>query len=173
MTACRDDNGATANRRDSAAIGTSGAIIERDFILDQAEDGRAEIELSRMAAEHATNPRVKEFARMMVRDHTKAGADLREAAAAANVQLSTANEAKRDHLALQEDLARLTGKEFDRKYMSAMVDAHEQTVSEIEQKVESDSPQIRQWATQTLPTVREHLARAKELRKALDRKRTK
>ena len=51
---------------------------------------------------------------MLVRDHTKALADLREAAAAANVQLSTANEENRDQRNLQEDLAKLTGPDFDR-----------------------------------------------------------
>ena len=32
-----------------------------------------------------------------------------------------------------------------------MVDKHQNAVNEIEKKVDSESPQIRQWATQTLP----------------------
>ena len=132
---CSRDNRAKTDETPSggAAVGTSGGSADRDFILDQAEDGRAEIELSKMAAERATNPQVKDFARMMVRDHTKAVADLREAAAAANVQLSTTNEAERHHLNMQEALGKLTGRAFDRKYLSTMVGEHEEAVNEIEE----------------------------------------
>jgi putative membrane protein len=171
VVSCSRDNRANTSERasGSGAVGTSGASVDRDFVMDQAEDNRAEIELSKMAEERATNPQVKDFARMMVRDHTKALADLREAAAAANVQLSTANEEDRDHKNMQEDLAKLTGHDFDRKYMDAMVDEHQEAVNEIEKKVDSDSSQIRQWATQTLPGVRKHLERAKELKETLDK----
>ena len=122
-----------------------------------------------MAAERASNPAVKDFAQMMVRDHTKAAADLREVATATNVQLDTASELDRHHENLQKDLATLSGPEFDRKYVDAMVDGHEKAVNEIEKKVDSDNPQLKQWATQTLPVVRQHLERAKQLKETLEK----
>ena len=48
-----------------------------------------------------------------------------------------------------------------------MVAEHEEAVNEIEKRVDSESVQVRQWATQTLPTVRQHLDRAKQLQKML------
>ena len=174
VVSCSRDNRAETNERagGSGAVGTTGASVDRDFVVDMADGNRAEIELSKMAEERATNPQVKDFARMLVRDHTKALADLREAAAAANVQLSTANEENRDQRNLQEDLAKLSGHDFDRSYVGAMVDKHQNAVNEIEKKVDSDSPQIRQWATQTLPVVRKHLDHAKELKETLDKAKT-
>lgn len=171
VVSCNRDNRAKTNERAGAsgAVGTTGASVDRDFVVDMAEGNRAEIELSKMAAERATNPQVKDFARMMVRDHTKAVADLREAAAAANVQLSTANEAGRDHLNMQEALGKLTGRAFDRRYLSTMVGEHEEAVNEIEKRVDSESLQVRQWAIQTLPTVRQHLDRAKHLHEMLEK----
>jgi putative membrane protein len=171
VVSCSRDTRTTTNEKASGpdAVGTSGTAVDRDFVMDQAEDNRAEIELSKIAEERATNPQVKEFARMMVREHTKALADLREAAEEAKVQLSTANEEDRDHQNLQEDLAKLTGHDFDRRYIGAMVDQHEEAVDEIEKQVDSDSQQIRQWATQTLPAVRKHLDRAKELKETVEK----
>ena len=123
VVSCNRDNRAETNERAGAsgAVGTSGATVDRDFVVDMAEGNRAEIELSQIAEERATNPQVKEFARMLVRDHTTALADLREAAAAANVQLSTANEENRDQRNLQADLAKLSGHDFDRRFIGAMV----------------------------------------------------
>lgn len=174
VVSCNRDNRAETNEGagGSGAVGTSGASADRDFVVDMAEGNRAEIELSKLAEERATNPQVKDFARTLVRDHTKALADLREAAAAANLQLSTANEGNGDQRNLQEDLAKLTGRDFDRRFIGAMVDKHQNAVNEIEKKVDSESPQIRQWATQTLPVVRRHLDHAKELKETLDRAQT-
>ena len=167
----RDERANTANNtpagRDSA-VGTSGVSnADRDFILDGVEDNQAEIEVSKLAEERATNPQVKEFARMMVRDHTKAVGDLREVAQAANVQLNTDKEPDRDHVNLKEDLAKLNGNDFDRKYIDAMVDEHEEMVSELKKHVDGDNVQIRKWAAQNLPTVEKHRDRAKELKDTL------
>jgi putative membrane protein len=109
---------------------------------------------------------------MLARDHTKALADLREAAVSANVQLSTTNDENRDQKNLQEDLAKLTGHEFDQKYIDEMITKHEKTANAIEKKVDSESPQIRQWATDTLPVVRKHLDQAKQLKQTLDKAHT-
>ena len=69
VVACAGDN---ANERDKpaarepgAAVGTAGANADRDFIQDQLEDGRAEVNLAKIASERATHPQVKEFAQMM------------------------------------------------------------------------------------------------------------
>jgi putative membrane protein len=174
VVACGDNNRAnnanqTAARETGAAVGTTGAAADRDFIVDQLGDGRAEIELGKLASERATHPQVKEYARMIVRDHTTAGEELRQAATAANVQLDAQAEHDGDHKNLSEDLAKLSGTEFDRKYMSAMVDEHEEAVNEVEKKVESNNPQVRQWATKTLPTLRQHLDQAKQLRDTLEK----
>jgi putative membrane protein len=174
VVSCNRDDRADTNERATGggAVGTTGASVDRDFVMDMAEGNRAEIELAKMAEERATNAQVKDFARMLVRDHTKALADLREAAAAANVQLSTSSEENRDQKNLQEDLAKLTGHEFDRKYIDEMIGKHEKTANAIEKKVDSESPQIRQWATETLPVVRKHLDQAKQLKETLDKAHT-
>jgi hypothetical protein len=49
-----------------------------------------------------------------------------------------------------------------------MVDEHEEAVSEVEKKADSDNTAIRQWAAKTLPKLREHLDHAKRLQETLD-----
>jgi putative membrane protein len=139
--------------------------MDRNFIEDQLQDGQAEIRLGQLASERASSPRVKEFAQMMVQDHTKAGNELREIVQQANLQLEQGDQ---EHQDLIERLSKLSGAEFDREYMEAMVNDHEDAVSELERRTDNENPQIRQYAANTLPVVRQHLERAQEIQKGLE-----
>lgn len=164
----RANDNAAAGRDNPAAVGTAGAGADRDFIQDQLEDGQAEVALGKIAAERATHAEVKQFGQQMVRDHQTAGDELRQAAQSANAQVTPPAELDGDHKNHQEELLKLSGAEFDRKYIDIMVDEHQEAVNELEKKVDSDNPQIRQWATKSLPVVRQHLEHAKQLDKTLE-----
>lgn len=172
IVACAGDKRANDNTAGGAAVGTTGASADRDFIEDQLEDGKAEVNLGRLAADRASNPQVKEFAQMMVRDHETAGEELRQAASAANVQLREPPEPDRDHKNAEEELAKLSGAEFDRKYINKMIDEHQEAISEVEKKTDSENTQVRQWAQKVLPKIREHLDRAKQIQQTLEQARS-
>ena len=173
ITACNNNRANDANNtaaRDSgAAVGTAGASADKDWIEDQLEDGQAEIQLAQLASERATNPQVKEFAQMMVKDHQMAADELKQAASAANVQVNPSIEPDNDHKNLREDLSKMTGRDFDRKYMDAMVEEHQEAVNELEKKADSDNTHVRGWASKTLPTVRQHLEHAKQIQETLNK----
>jgi putative membrane protein len=170
LVACNDDRRASDNTaaRD-AAVGTSGANVDREFIVDQLEDGKAEIALGKLAAERASHPQVKEYAQMMVRDHEMAGDELTQAATRANVQIAESADLDDDHRDAQEDLMKLSGPDFDKKYIDVMIDEHQEAVNEIERKVDDNNADIKAWAAKTLPKVRQHLEQAKQLKETLDK----
>jgi uncharacterized protein (DUF305 family) len=69
------NNNRTANR-EAGTTGTAGAGVsnsDKNFVSDQLSDGMAEIELAKVAKDHAASSDVKQFAQMMIDDHTKAG----------------------------------------------------------------------------------------------------
>jgi putative membrane protein len=172
VVACSDDrrpnDAANVNRDAGAAVGTAGTVdSERDFIQDQLGDGMKEVELGRLAQERATSPQVKEFGQMMVRDHQKAGQELKQIATKGNVQLTSEDETDEVKDA-REKFTKLSGNEFDREYIKTMVDEHEEAVNELERKGQSDNADVRQWAAKTLPTVRQHLEHARRLRQTLE-----
>lgn len=154
----------------AGAAGTSGAAApDADFIQDQVADGEAEVALGRLVQERATHAQVKEFGEMMVRDHQKAGAELKEIAGKHNIALEGKEHS--EHNDMRERLSKLSGAEFDREYIEAMVDDHEKAVNDVENKAENaDNPEIRQWASQTLPTLRQHLERAKQIQQNLEQR---
>ena len=65
-----------------------------------------------------------------------------------------------------ERLSAMSGEAFDRAWLDAMVDDHEDAIEEIEEKAGDarEHADVKSWAEKTLPTVRDHLERAKALR---------
>ncbi len=64
--------------------------------------------------------------------------------------------------ALYDRLSRLSGDAFDKAYMRAMIDDHQQDVSDFRQESQNaKDPDVRQVASQTLPALEEHLRMAK------------
>jgi putative membrane protein len=170
VVACTDDRRATDTATPAGgAVGTAGANADRDFIVDQLEDGSAEVALGKLAGERASHPQVKEFAEAMVRDHQMAGDELKQAASRANVQVTEPADLDDDHKDLQEDLMKLSGKDFDKKYIDAMIDEHQEAVNELERRTDDSNAEIKAWAVKTLPKVRQHLEQAKQLKETLDK----
>src|SRR5215470_1788973 len=126
------------------------------FMQDAASGGQAEVSLGRMAANKAASPEVRRFAERMVKDHGAAGDQLKELAQRRGVSLSTRlDPADRE---LIDRLGKLSGPEFDREYMRAMVDDHEKDVAKFEREVKAGrDADVKAFAERTLPTLRQHL----------------
>ena len=100
----------------------------REFINTMAVAGMAEVQLGKLAAERSQDPDVKAFGQMMVKDHTEANDELKQASPA-GVQLPTQLDEK--HRELADRLTKLQGEEFDREYMKAMVEGHEKVADQL------------------------------------------
>ena len=139
---------------------------DRKFLTEAAQGGLAEIELGKLAVEKASNPDVKAFGHHMMEDHGKANEDLRKLADAKGVAVPSALDAKEARL--RDKLATLSGAAFDRAYVDAMVKDHKHDVAEFEkQSAGAHDPDVAAFATRTLPTLREHLARVEGISKAM------
>lgn len=168
-----DTNNTTTGARTGEAVGTTGTLdADREFIAEQMAMGTAEIELGRLAQQRGTHADVKEFGALMVREHQMAAEELKSIAARANTGRETAATADThdDHRENFEELSKLSGRDFDLKYMEEMINDHEEGIDDLEGKAENAShADVKAWASKTLPKMREHLARAKSIKEALDR----
>src|SRR5262249_54838049 len=103
-----------------------GASPDQHFVMEAAKGGMAEVELGQLAADKASNPKVKEFGQRMATDHGKANDELKSLAAKKNITLPTLPDTKQK--ATHDKLASHTGAEFDRAYMKDMLADHRKDV---------------------------------------------
>lgn len=135
-----------------------------EFAVKAASGSMLEIAAGKMAEEKGTSQAVKDFGAMMVKDHGKASEELKSIATSKNITLpSTMGE---DHQKHVDELAKLSGKEFDKKYVDMMADDHDDDVDMFD-KASKDlkDPELKAFATQTLSVVKGHLERITTIKK--------
>ena len=149
----------------SSANASSVPATDKKFIREAAEGGMAEVELGRLATEKASNEDVKKFGERMVNDHSKADDKLKQIAGNDGVSLPDKMDASSERLL--NKLKKMSGAQFDREYMSEMVSDHQKDIREFEKEAKSGrNGDIKQFANETLPTLREHLTLAQTAKQA-------
>ena len=159
------DDTATVIRNDSTtAVNTGTDNNNADFLTEAAGGGMMEVQLGQLAKTHAASKAVKDFGAMMVRDHSNANAQLKSVAAKKNVTLPTALPDKlQKHV---NDLTAKNGEEFDKDYISMMVDDHQDDIKLFEKcaKNDKEDADVKAFAAKTLPTLYKHLDAAKAIK---------
>jgi putative membrane protein len=114
----------STNRATAAGTSAAGmASPDSAFMMKAGGDGLAEVELGKLAVEHASSAGVKAFAQMMVDDHSKANGELSGLAGQKGVTLPA--EPPPPAKAAKAHLASLSGAAFDKAYTDHMVKDHE------------------------------------------------
>jgi putative membrane protein len=137
---------------------------DEEFVKDAASGGMAEVKLGQLAQEKGTAEAVKNFGSRMVNDHSKAADRLKAAAGESNIQVPDKLNAKDE--ALYNRLSKMSGAAFDREYAKEMVTDHTHDVSEFRKEaLDGRDRAIQAFASQTLPTLQDHLKQAREMEK--------
>ena len=135
---------------------------DKDFVIDAAIAGLAEIELGKLAQQNAVSPGVKNFGETLVTDHTAGNKDLEQAVASFHVMLPTQVDA--EHQKHLEMLKAKKGAEFDAAFIAHMVEGHDKAIALFKKQAKSGgAAALRDFATRTLPTLEQHLKIAKDL----------
>ena len=144
---------------------TQTKIDEKRFVKDALLAGMTEVELGKVALEKASSDHVKQFAQKMIDDHSKANEDLKQLASKENINVPDSLDSK--HQSRVEKLSKLSGADFDRAYIKDQLKDHQQDVQEFQQEAQRGSdPDVKSFASKTLPVLKEHLSMAKDLDKA-------
>ena len=135
---------------------SSNPTAPEGFMTEAAKGGMAEVELSKPATTKAKDAEIQKFAQKMIEDHTNANTELKQLAGKKNVTLPTELDAA--HKAIKDKLAVLSGAEFDKEYVNAMVADHEKAVSLFKSQSESGTDaDAKAFAAKTLPKLQMHL----------------
>ncbi|MBS2002876.1 MAG: cytochrome b N-terminal domain-containing protein [Candidatus Obscuribacterales bacterium] len=132
-------------------------------VRDIAQDGLTEVQLGKLAETKATAPDVKAMATQMVTEHTAANEQLKKAAS--SVGLTLPPNISDQQKALIDSLSKLSGEEFDKKYVEVLIDAHSKAISVIEAEVKEGTGDLKNWAQGALVAIKRHHHQAMGLSK--------
>ena len=131
----------------SGAVGTGGAGAnlksDDEFVRDVALKNMAEAELSRLALQKATSADVKAFAQTMIHEHGAAGETLKSAVAGQRIEWPA--QLDENFRKTADELAKKKGADFDRDYLEAMIEGHQDLAAKLESRLDVQS--LADWKT--------------------------
>jgi putative membrane protein len=138
-----------------AAVNASAKALtakDKNFLSAAASSGSWEMATGRSAEQKAQNGATKEIAARMIADHSKTNKELVDLGKKKGLGISTEG----------GKAQQISGQDFDRKYLDLVVQDHQEESSLFEKEAKSgDDADIKNWAAKTLPTIKQHLALAK------------
>ncbi|MBB6500117.1 DUF4142 domain-containing protein [Pedobacter cryoconitis] len=137
---------------------------EATFMKTAALGGMMEVDLGQIA-QKSSNPDVKAFAEEMVKDHSKANAELKTLASNAKIILPTAFPA--EDKAHMDMMKTMTGTAFDHHYIDMMVTDHDKTITLFKSAALSQTKEVSDFAKKMLPIITGHYEKAKAIQAKL------
>lgn len=163
ITSCENNNSKdtkdVAEDHNDAKFDKNDNEKDAQFLVNAAEINMEEISLGQLAQQKGSTNHVKELGKMMEESHTKSLAELTALAQTKSISLPTSqtDNVKEAYKNLNEK----SGNDFGKEYSSMMVNGHKKAI-ELFEKASADctDPDIKAWATATLPILRTHLDQA-------------
>lgn len=147
---CLSSNVRAAEEKAGAESKLSAA--DKKFLKKAYKGGMTEVESAKMAKEKAKNDATKEIAERMITDHSKANEKLMEMAKEEDLDLSKV-EAKPAKMTATDN--------FDKEYLTMLKKDHEKDIALFEKEANDtgskEDSDVKKFAKDTLPTLKEHL----------------
>lgn len=162
----RDYRADVQSERDNGKLSRGDA----SFIKEAAKGGLMEVQMGQYAKDHAANADVKAYGERLVKDHSQANEKLAKIAAEKGVNL--AKDTDRDDVTKGAkkamDWRDKSGADFDRAFIKHAIKDHKEDISKFE-KASRDSKDmdVRSFASESLPTLREHQMEAERIAKSI------
>lgn len=136
------------------------SALDRQFVMDAAHGGMAEVKMAQLALQKSTNPEVKRFAQQMIDQHTPANKELMRLAAQKGIAAPTDEGPK--YKAAMMRVMQMSGDSFDKAYMNeGGVNGHLEAAAVYQrQTMMGQDPDLKAFAAKILPAVQGHLEMA-------------
>lgn len=132
------------------------------FVKEAGAGNAAEVKMAELALKNAESQEVKDFAQMMIKDHTQANEDL--AAVAKNHNITFPPDAPAKEKALGKKMLDVKGKAFDKAYVKHAVADHTKDVADYKKAAgEVKDEKLVEYVQKTTPIIEGHLDAAKKL----------
>lgn len=145
-------------------------VLAKVHAVDQSE-----IQMAQLTLQKSQDQKIRDFAQMMINDHTQAEQQLAPLAQQLGVGLvdfvpKSRQEIRddRDDKATLARLQTLDGRDYDQAYINAQVKAHTKALAWLRVNAKKADAQAQPFLMQTQQTVAEHLRMAKDLQNNRD-----
>lgn len=147
----------------------AAGMTDQEFVDFAAQTDMLEANVGQQAQQKATRQDIKDYAQMLVTDHTNDYNQLSTIAGKANLTVPKGLNAEHEKMAASFE--KLNGAAFDMHYISGMISGHTAAIAKFTwASNNAQNADLKNYATQDLPTLQKHLDGAKDLSKKPSKK---
>jgi putative membrane protein len=151
-------------QRTPAPVDLTNPLIAPGYMAQAASADQFEIQSGQLALQASQNPAVRNFANMIIADHTRSTQMIASSAAAARLQPPPPTILPPQQAMLDQLRSAGTGYGFDQVFQQEQIQAHQQALALHQNYATSgDVPGLRTTAAQIVPVVQNHLSIAQSL----------
>jgi putative membrane protein len=148
----------------AAAVDPNNPLFAPGFLAQAGSANQWEILSSQLALQASQNAAVRNYANLLISDHTRLGAQVTAAAQSAGLTMPPPGLLPAQQTALDQLRAAGTGPSFDMAYREAQIDAHNQAIALMQNySTGGDVPALRSAAAGAIPMMQMHLQQAQML----------
>ena len=146
----------------AGATALAASKADEGFLKDAIQGNLAEVQMGELAQQKGQSDAVKSYGQMLVTDHSANNEKAKQLAGQVGVTPPSEPSAKQK--ADYDELGKLSGAAFDRKFTKMMVMDHKKDIAEFKREAAKKSDSVAQFASDTLPVLQKHLDAAKKLK---------
>jgi putative membrane protein len=141
----------------------ASSATAKSFLTDAAQGDAAEIKMGTLAEKNGGSAQTKDFGKMLVTDHTKAGQQVKATAQQVGVTVEEQpnSEQQKDY----DKLSKLKGAAFDKEFARMSVEDHQKDIAKFQKEADAKDGPVSELAQQQLPVLKKHLQTAQALEK--------
>lgn len=144
----------------------SGVFDDASWIKQVAQGNHLEIKVAEFASKKSDHAEVKQYAERLVQDHKKASEKLEQIAMKQGVMLQ--KELDSHHKQMCDKFESYTGDQLNREFAKHAVKSHVKEIAHFQRaSQEAKDEDLKTFARETLPVLRQHLEEARDLAKAV------
>ena len=149
----------------SAPRSSKLSSADKSFMNKAADYDMIETNVGQMAESRAAKTDVRDFAKTLADDHSRAYGELLQLANTEGDKVPRGIDIRRDRAAAQ--LSHLTGARFDRAFLSDEIASHEKAIAAFRREAAHGSnPEVKAMASRTIPVLEKHLQSDRQLAKS-------
>jgi putative membrane protein len=150
----------------TGAVRADEKLVDDDFLPKASSCTHTIISVSKLADKHASSPKVKAFAAEMVKEHEACLDKIAELMK--NRKIGVVTGLEKDAKAEIDRLSKLQGSEFDKAYLTWIIEKHKDGIKMLETQIkDGKNADTTAMAKEALPKLRQHLKHAEQLAKDL------
>ena len=128
--------------------------VTADVLNKLHESDQKEIEAGKLAQKNGQSQQVRDYGKMLVKDHTAADKKVAGLAKKEKVSLSEGTPTSGGEM---NDMSGMAGSAFDRRFAGDMVDDHKKDIAEVTEARDSTKDQhLKKLLSDLLPTLQKH-----------------